>query len=283
MKIGERVSLEDNIESRIDYHNQRISLEANIISNAAGLIRDILPDFITKYTKDLSVLDNTGNEYKIKHLTSDSKAVVKRLEGVDYLNFADRIVMVPESFNGDLLEYATLLVSNIPGYREYLIKTLSEFNAILANIVTNKDAKRSLKDHTKLFDEAQLYKSNIEKSIRLTFDHNKKGQSRQRLNRVLSRSSDVQALIYESDKLLAIRKSMNLKEINSVVNKSVDYLKMILEDINTNNSEYSSSIAKDISKGTYVCAKMVEFMSVLYHDLDVLLASIDNIVEVINK
>lgn len=284
MKIGQQITTVVDIDRSIDYHTNRISLEAGVVSNAAKLLIDILPDFITKLSSDnrkITELDNT--EIIRKGLSEDARDALKRIPNMDYLNYADTPIMVPEGFKGNLIDYIRLVLEVTPEFYSKTSSTLNELSVILSTVITNKEAKTSIKENAHIFIKADKYRSDIVKALNASFDYDKKGFTRVRMCTTIRRSAELESVILELDHLNKLKSNLNTKELQSVVDKNIELMNMILKDVKENpNSEYSGTVVKDISKGAYTCGKLVEMCSVLYYDLETLIATVTGIIDQLN-
>ena len=127
---------------------ESLSNESIIVENIKTLFTEKLPNFITSIKSKLIFFDSIKDEEKISKgvLNDKYKIALKHIPALDFLLFADRIISIPEDFEGQLLDYLKILNQTFPMFSSQINDILDEYNLILASFATNKEDKYSLQD-----------------------------------------------------------------------------------------------------------------------------------------
>lgn len=262
---------------------QRMSLEFQFGDNFVNSLREVIPGLTAKIDlakTTVSEFFNAGQQYE-ETLSKKQRKVVDKLKELDFLNFGELLITVPENFKGSLTDYVELLVAVAPKTYAEINALLGEYNAILSSFVTNKTDKTALRTHEALFRGIQRSRADREKALNLFFPR-VTGKSKQRIKDVVQRFADVETLFKVSSKLTAIQTTQNLNLIQASVQQSVDLLNLILTSIESKETVViGPEAAQNISAGAYEVAKEVEHLSVLYFNIMTALAAVDSLANVV--
>lgn len=263
-----------SLESQLDC----IALESGITANLLETFKRVLPNFAQRL-KDVNahLFDSSKSQDEIViKLSRKQKAVLEMVPHVDFLNFGERLVSVPENFKGNVLQYALTLNGIVSEVYQLHNTILAEYNGILSSFITNKDDKFSLKDHSAFFARIKKERDGFTKRL-MEFTNPKAGVSKAKFKSIMYRMSDMDPLVREVAKLTQQHSRTKLTEIQNAVNHSTDLLDIVITGVQDGTiTHISPNATLNISKGAYEVAKYVELVGVVYFDVTVLLNTVDN-------
>lgn len=263
----------------------RLSLEAFTSSNMIESVRTAIPSLIDDLKKSIGSLTSSSTENTdiIDQLRDKDQKLITSLRTIGFMHFDKELVSVPENFVGNLLQYTKLLIKITEEVTVFQKEMFNQYNVILSAVVTNKNEKLSLQDHTQLFKTIHGKREYYTKAIQKFFgpeQHKVKAP----LGRVVARTDEFAELLVEIDKLNKLQASISLDEINTNVTKCVSMLNVLIEQVdNSTNGVITNYAAMNISTGAYEVAKFVEFISILYFDTVTLTKSVSSINELLKK
>lgn len=271
---GNTFSLEDNLS--------RLAMESEYASNLISMFRNTIPNFINAITSNNSLIKGfIGSNDAIElRLSDNQKKAIDASSRLDWLSFGERIITVPENFEGTLIKYIALL-DKVTKELYTLNHTITgEYNVILSAFLTNKENKISLKDHTEFFKRIERTRNGITKELGSFIKVGK--INKVKLRTVVQRAADLEELIKVSVALNKVHNKEALINVHNSVNASTDLLDNILKQSESGDiNNISPAAAMNISKGAYEVAKFVELFGIVYYDVTVLLTIVDSIVNAI--
>jgi hypothetical protein len=262
------ISLQTAVDADVDYALRRIALESNIVSNAVALMKDVLPDFISNLTGKNEIVKLAASRDVMNiHALSD-KDIMSIFNTVkkDYLNYADRPIVVPENFSGNYLAYVQLMKEALSENSVLLNKILDDYYLILSSFLTNKFARVSMREHDELLNRAKNFMED-RVAVRADYFKGRNDQILVPMNKVVNNSTELENLLVEFNSLLNVLKNIDIKQIERRVDKIVSLLNIIYDEIRNNKTDkISGNMAKTISEGSYNVAKSVEAFVTLHYD-----------------
>jgi hypothetical protein len=262
------ISLQTAVDADVDYALRRIALESNIVSNAVALMKDVLPDFISNLTGKNEIVKLAASRDVMNiHALSD-KDIMSIFNTVkkDYLNYADKAIVVPENFSGNYLAYVQLMKEALSENSVLLNKILDDYYLILSSFLTNKFARVSMREHDELLNRAKNFMED-RVAVRADYFKGRNDQILVPMNKVVNNSTELENLLVEFNSLLNVLKNIDIKQIERRVDKIVSLLNIIYDEIRNNKTDkISGNMAKTISEGSYNVAKSVEAFVTLHYD-----------------
>lgn len=247
---------------------EQLSLESNILTNMIQTLRGLLPGLndklkTLKQSFSSMAIDMSDEDYK--SLSKDQQKAIKNIASLKYLTFSENIIDIPESFTGNLREYAEVLTKiNTTTFAE-AGPVISEYNTILASFITNKADKISLKDHTALFNRIAKQRAGCEKEVGVFFKV-KTDRSIAKMSHVFSNFKDVEKLFLASAGLAKSQDPLRLKKLQADVQACVDLLDIIIKQVDDDGvGSISPEATKNIAQGAFEIAKYVELIGINYY------------------
>lgn len=267
----------DSITS-IEQQVNVLALESNIISNMAQGFAQLSDKLVTNIRNSNAMLLGfiDINKDKSESLGRVNDKAVAALKTLDFLNYGSRLINTPENFKGNLLDYAVELESIIKSLYKANNETLAEYNMLLSAFITNKDSRQSLKDHSSFYKRIRSERESFIRRLDAFSEHN--GSNRIPLNKVISRMADIPELIKASVEVSKLQNRDVIVNLNTAVKQSVDLLDMVSTQIKEGTiTELPPTAAVSISHGAFEVAKLVELVSIVYYDVEVLLTVVNAI------
>jgi hypothetical protein len=255
-------------EGAVEYGLQLLALESGIVDNAVSLLRSVLPDFITNLTSKRDVLENAAKTKVMDlHGISDKDAgLVVGAVKADFINYADRIIVVPERFTGNYLEYTRITRPMVTEYYTLLDNILDEYSIIVSSFITNSFARVSLKEHDDYMISAKNFLSEREEIVHKFFQ-GKNDISRVRMKDVVANTPELNSLFLEQNLLVKSINKIDLKQLQRKVEKIVSLLGIVYKELEENKTnKVSGNVAKNIGDGSFIIARAVEAYVLLYYD-----------------
>lgn len=276
-----------NINDNIFYTPERglrqLALESEILTNVISTFRNTLPglvDFVKSSTDTFFNVSEHGALSKDFFNTKEKKSS-KILSEINYINFAETPVSVPEGFSGQMIEYVrdhyemTELL-----YRNFNIFS-SEFSAILSSFITNKDDRISSREHTEL-------KKNVDKTTksfytyRNNFFKNDEGKSKTALINIIKRNQDFNTMFDYVRKIDQLQKKSSISKVQDQIKNLVSLLDIVISTVqDTSEKRVSPAAAKNIADTAFSLGEFGRIISINYNDSVILLTSAERIVDTV--
>jgi hypothetical protein len=278
------LSLESNTETlALEAYLERIALEGNIFSNVAVLFKETLPAFVSDIKSKLLSFKALTKDKDTKTTVELKKKLAlaeKKLDSLDFLLFADRIISVPEDFNGHLPSYLNTLNNIYTGLTNIEKDVVNEYCLILAKFAMNKESQYALEDHTKFFEKVKSDRERIIGEIKVYFPKDT-GKSKKRMKDVMQRWGDLNPMVTSAMNLNNLIERTNLHSITGSVQKAVDSLDIIVGQLKNSVEKVSPEAATNLARGALEVGKQIEVLSLVIFDSRVAVNCVDKILDTI--
>lgn len=255
-----------------------VSLEANFASNAVKAINSFFPRLFTTVNNGFSRLEDTEkvtiegakDTRNFMKFTKLEAKIEAGLKNIPYSDLTKLRVLVPEGFEGKYVDYATDLQQVFSYNENVLVPAIEEYYILIANIITNKNAKLSLKDNSSFVK--RLISARTELNDLLVKDFVKDNHRTERTyEQVFSKNEDVTAMFKLRYQLMTSLEGTKLEQITDYVNKIRDSFTILINLAKEDQIEFlSAPQLKNITEGAYEIARQVEFFAVNYYRVKVL-------------
>lgn len=260
----------------------KISLEANFVANMIQTFREVIPSFsasIRQAGLKLSAMTKNYTDASDRKDHIERSRIMKLTKDLDFLLFADRYVMVPEDFKGNLLEYSILLNTVSNKVFNSQNQAMAEYTNMLSSFLSNKDDKTSMKDHTDFYKRIRKEREDYAKQIAVYFPK-ATGKSRQPLRNVMTRFTELADLFIQVETLNASHSKTHLTNVQTSVTHCADMLDMVITGVKEDTiKNVSPEATNNIATGAYELGRYVEFLSVIYFQALTLTATLNNIID----
>lgn len=275
---------EDSVQAlSLESQLERIAIENDVLANLLETFKTVIPNFVSQLRNTNAHFVETNKEQSdvdVK-LSTKEKDVIEAARHIDYLNFGERPISIPEGFKGNLLKYAELLEKITAEAYQAQNTILAEYNGILSSFITNKEDKISLKDHTSFFERIKNRREELSKELS-SFANSTTGVSKAKFKSVVGRMAEIEPLFKQAARLTGNHSAAKLNEIHSAVNHSVDLLDIVIKGVTDGKiTHISGNATQNIAKGAYEVAKYVEFVGIIYFDVTVFLNTLNGVADAI--
>lgn len=281
------VIIESTTDPDVGYSLRRVSLESAILQNTVKLLTDVLPDFITNLTGKKESLANVSqarvNVLKHLEVTDKQLSLINQITGTGYLNYADKLVVVPEDFKGNLKQYVELVQHELLINYTLLNALLEEFTLIVSSFVTNDFSRVSLKDYNELSYKSKNFLEEYRELRKEYFEKHTNGKSVAKLSSVVSSSTELELMLVSYNRLVRDIKTIDIKGIETKVDTLIDLLNLTLKSVKDVDTKVSGNMTRTLSEGSYNIAKSVESFTAFYFDAYTLINAIEELVKRVEK
>lgn len=269
---------------------EKISLEFMFLDNMVETLRDLLPGLSTQLRtigdRLVGFVDDSEESNKPStqsELTKQQRAAVQNMAKLNFLTYGEFSIIIPENFQGNMTDYAKTLSNVLPDTLKTVSELLSEYTAILASFITNKEDKNALKEHEAVYmrldakttENADLIKPYFPKIT---------GVTRAPLVKLFSNFKNVEQCFDFANKVRDVHVIKNMEQINSKVRQALELLDIITKNIHDKKlTQVGANAGKNLAQGAYFTAKAVEQLAGLYFASLVMLKSVDSTTAMIAK
>ncbi len=280
------LTLEDN--TSIDRLGKLLAIES-ISNNQPGILdvfSRLIPktqELITSFAAPLAEFVSP-NKQITKFSKSEYRDSVKAVSKLPFMAYRDTLVMVPEGFTGNLVEYLKLLGKLNTQTIKQASDVVNDYINELSVFLNNLDARKSLKTHAAFYKQVSADRVKVESMMNVYFNK-ADTRSRIKLGSVIIRFGDFEELFTLAEQLQASATTKKeLTNLLSQVNHASELLKLINEKLLKNEFDIvSGEVAKNISMGAYEVAKYVELISVLTFSTEVAVSCVNALAEQFKK
>lgn len=248
-----------------------ISLEANYISNAVQAIASHFPSLLAATSKGFDRLKSIvkfkaePGDANALVLSNNEKKIQELLSVVSYSELTRLRLAVPEGFIGNYTNYFLDLQKLFDYHDNVCLPAFDEFYITVASIVTNKDAKMSLKDKSSLYKALAKNREETNASITNHFLH-RSTQSEQEYQKLFTDNNDVMESFRQRHRLVARLEGVKIETMTDYVNKINDVLELMIKMAKEGSIENFSPVQmKNITLGAYEMAYQAEFFAINYY------------------
>lgn len=283
------MSIEQAYDHPIEQSLRIIAAESLAPTSSMGLI-SAFTNLISKTEEGLSLLVAPIREFSLTmgkpkdYLTKDQRKSLEVLSKMSFMAYQRTLVMVPEGFKGDLLEYLKFLENARSEIVKHAYEVVNQYGIELSIFISNPSARNGAKLDDRLYADLEKLHQQQSKHLSSYFD-SKKTLSRAPLGDVVKRFSDFEPIFAIAER---ITKSQNnnkqLSELLTAVDHAAGLLKIIRTNLEGNKEQtVSGDMAHHISKGAYVIGKYVELASSVIYATEVALASVSSLSDQFQK
>ena len=269
---------EVSVAPSYDYLRSRLVAEAEVGTSALSIFKNIIPASIELISSNFTALANfvSGERADLKGVkSSDRRALIRALEKFDYIAYEETLIVVPEGFEGKLIPYLQVLLSQSTSIQKDIEATLSQFTTELGVFLSNKDAQIALSGVVDAYKKARTQREAYTKATKAFYGAKNQARSRVRLRDAIDRSRDLVQIFELEAKIKRARDQISYKAIQAEADKAVKMLGLVRERLDRGDIEnVSPMVAKKLSEGAYEVASYLEYMGVYSYYLETALGSI---------
>ena len=257
-----------------NYALRAVALEANFVANAVQSVIDFFPSMTKSISKGFNRLNElkpfvkTGYDHNFS-LDSKEKTIQEKLKVVPYSDLIKFRVPAPEGFIGNYPAYLESLLASFDYHKQVCIPAVEDFYELVANVVTNKNARNSLKDNDRKYKELTQLRQSTNLNIAKFFIASS-SQNETEYKKLFTSNDEVIKTFKLRYQLMDVLKNVDIKEMTTFVSKINDALNTLIELAQNGDIEQlSTAQLKNLTTGAYETASQVEFFAVNYYRAEV--------------
>lgn len=281
--LFQSISVESSLS--VEHHIARLALEADVLSNAADALSNIIPkisDNIKNFLNSFSS-GETPAEQMIRRAEKDVSAIKSVIPYSSFATFDRTLVTVPEGFYGTFENYLDALHSMTREINVNATDVLSTLQADLSMFISSRENKFSNKDKTAVFKKFEKRREDIQKELG-SFFTDKNVRSKAYMSEVIGRFEDIDTITNKCRRLTEMNTGKVLDEIHRHAKEVNELLEIVIADSREDGaSKVSGASAKNIAAGAYEAAKAVELVGIFRFRIEQIAAVIKDLVEQLKK
>ena len=268
--------------------SEQLAMESNMLANLVDSIAKFLPSVLSQASTAFSGFNKESAEAKqigsvnIDSLTRRENALLTQIVAADFEDMTNFGVPVGVGFKGKLNDYADTVLAQQKYYEADTVKHLQDYYVYLSVLVSNKDARQSLKDQSRMYQAIEKERAGFDKSMQSYF-----GTGTTNTIQYTKGADTHNEFISYMSKLTAICKIDDLRERKAVadlIEKISVVCNVIIEQSKDGTiSHITPEVTKNIHEGMLVMAKLVESYGLFIHHRTELVASRSQLIEKLEK
>jgi hypothetical protein len=269
--------------SELERHYLNVSVEAVFLDNLRSRVAGFIPA-----VKDAlrSGIDQLEGLRKSGHSTNGGLdklfASEKKLEDVVFLAYAVKPIVVPEDFQGNLLEYSSELLAHSDILFMFTNNILKRYTKTLAVMISSKSELNRSFSKQAFKEEITERKTTAETALQKYFPK-ATGKTRVPMKVVFRNKAEIQQFLDCVRKQEGINKKLDLLTMKADIEKAGLYLNNIYNLVNDKDEIVSNELLLDLADEAYDIAKLVEYAATVYFDANILSGVALKLLETIDK
>lgn len=267
---------------------EQLAMEANVLSNLVDSIAQFMPSVLATATSAFSGFNKESEEVKhvgnvnIESLTRRENALLTTLVSTDFEDMTNFGVPVGVGFKGKLNDYADTMMVQQKYYETDTVKHLQDYYVYLSVLISNKDARLSLKDQSKLYKDIEKERAGFDRSIQSYF-----GTGNSNTIQYTKGADNHNDFVSYMAKLTAISRIDDLRErkaVSDLIEKITAVTNALIEQTKDGEiSHITPEVTKNIHEGMTTMATLVSSYGLFLHHRTELVASREQLIEKLEK
>lgn len=255
--------------------NRRISMESDALTTFVDTIRESLPSLMNSATKMFENISFFKSEPGDK-ATIQRMNVVRMLDKHNYAHISALAVLVPEGFQGSLVDYTEVLKKCSFHAAAVTSDVLNPYNTFLSQLLSSQNARMSNYGNLGFLNNHSAEREKLNKAVGEFFKSNSH-TTKQPYGKVLRRNADWNDVVQNLPLLDKTINSVDRETVQRAVDDCVsliDSIKKAADDGTLDN--LSGAMIKQLSQATLIAAKEVEFYAITAHRIATLTKVMDD-------
>lgn len=269
---------QENSIKDLELCKEQLALEFLSTEPIIKMLKSLLPTITSALSSTNTLID--VKEYE--SLNKDQKKFMDLLSHTPFSEIGELRAYVPEGLSEDYITALSVLLPYTKYISQVYADTVYPYSLFLAKLVSDSKEMLSTNSNSVNYKELEKTRNEIYKDVSAIYKNDK--ESIRLVKRVVQRNADwatVFKLLNECDNNV---KTVNRQTLKNTITQCVDYLNVIIENLNKNKSATSSTeVAKRLSEGAYQVAKQVELFTYIYFKVMTMHGSIKNTIDHIHE
>lgn len=271
-----------------NYALRAVALESNFISNGVKSIVSFFPSLLKSVSKGFAKAEDVKQfvpaqaDNNLERLNKTEQAIADALIWMPYDDIAMLRLPVPEGFTGNYCKYFAQLLEMFSYHEQTALPAIEEYYISIAAIITNKDAKLSLKDNTIKYKA--LSKSREENNKEIAKHFNASSVAEYAYGKLFLNNQEVTQAFKLMHQLERTLISTKVASVTDQVVKITNALQTLISMAENGTIEnLSPAQLKNLSEGAYEIAAQVEFFAINYYRAQVAINSLKDATQKLTK
>lgn len=270
-------NVQDDLVLPYEVLERRIAIEAVSITSTLEIFKRIIKGAIESSLAAFPGLQRLAESRPDNFRLKDFEKTLKQLEELNFLQYEDELVTVPEGFHGKMVDFVRMMLVIQPQLHKECQELLSRFEKELSLLLTNKDERLTNKSNDLHYNNLKRHRESYEKQVKPFFNAKYSGLSRQKLGDTYERFSDIREALRLVDQLRAIETTNYYSTIQAHVTGVSDLLKLVRERLDDDSiDQVSVVVAKNIGRGAYELGRMIEMIAIYGYLAENTIAAVHN-------
>ena len=212
--------------------------------------------------------------------TTQYRKVLQKIRNLSFLSYADTMIVVPEGFQGQVMDYLKYLNTHRSENIQKAALVMDDYIQELSVFLNNADARTAIKSHEAFYKKMKAERL-VRESQLMDFFSKKDVRSRVKLSSVFARFGEFEQAFEEAEKLqLTAGNQKELSQLLNQVNHASELLKLLKEKLEANELHVvSGDMAKHIANGAYEAARYIEMVTMYTFASEVILSCVNALAE----
>ena len=256
-----------------------IALEASVLGNMVSSVTNYFPDLMERLSPMVGRVATTSVDLK-KGLTNLEHNVASQVETLDYTGHTRLFkIEVPQGFTGNTLEYLWLIQECFAYFKQTTEPSMDDYYILIASILTNKEAKKSLKDHATGFKALEKSRSTLNDRFNKFFKQGS-NSAMSTFGTHYTKNEELRAALQQASMIEGTLKNLNLDAVKDKTQRIADTIDTLIKQSDDNKIAYMTPpVVSGLAQGAHEIAMQVEFLSVNVYRALAILKSMDDSIE----
>lgn len=250
---------------------QAIALESEFLGNMVKTVSNYFPAMMEHMAPLVGRIGSTQSDMK-KGLTHVEGKIADAINALDYAGHTSYFkIEVPEGFQGNTVQYLSALHGAFEYFKNVTAPGMDDYYILIASILTNKEAKKSLKDHSVGF--AALAKGRVAMNDNLgSFFKEKSTEAMSTFGKHFKNNEELAHAFKMATALEQDLESLKLDTVKDKTQRIADTMEKLVQQADEGKIAYlTTQVVAGLTQGAFEIASQVEFLSVnVYRALGIL-------------
>lgn len=273
--------LQDKLNKRlykVELYSDGFAMEGINVAAFQGMFKSLV-DSVKATVNHMSSFLNFD---KVGKLNIEPKKFSSTMRSIPYTAVGEMSAVVPEGLKGTFLEAIEAVekcVDHIPGG----IRMLDEYEAFLAQFISDKKFNNASYDDKKVHQNAEKVRLNLYAGVGKVFTTGSYKTS-QKVKDVVKRNGDWEVIMTKTNEMIAKLEGIDREAIQRKINQCSAYLEIISADFQKEKDrKVSSEAAQRLGNMAHSVAKEMEFFSLTYFRALSIQGAVQNTSEAIHR
>lgn len=270
----------EDIERRAYLAMNEITMESLVSANLVDTFRNTFPkvsEFVSSQLDMFKLKDATSHDFEKR--TKAFATYKPKLEKLNFVKIDEELITVPQGLKSKYVPYLRFLNTSAAKMLEDGGKMLEDYYRVLSVFISSKDAKTSLRDHARFYEDTQKLIQTFKAELASHFN-DEVTTTVLPIYSVFDRPVDISDSVELAKQLDKVRQLADKKDTVAQVTRITELLELIIKRSSEGTVEaISPTMANNISQGALAVGQYVELMGVIRYRLEEAIAAVGQTAE----